>query len=74
VWVGLIVAAVLLVALLVFIAQNSRQVTIHFLGFHGHISLAIALLLSAVIGLLLIAIPGTARILQLRHALKKNAR
>jgi uncharacterized integral membrane protein len=72
-WVGLIVAAILLIALLVFIAQNLRRVTIHFLGFHGQISLAIALVLSAVIGLLLIAIPGTARILQLRRALKRSS-
>jgi uncharacterized integral membrane protein len=72
-WIGLIVAAVLLIALLVFIVQNSRTVTIHYLGFDGHVSLAIALVLSAVAGVLLLAIPGTARILQLRRALRKNA-
>jgi uncharacterized integral membrane protein len=72
-WFGLIVAALLLIALLIFIAQNSKQVTIHFLGFDGQISLAVSLLLAAVSGLLLIAIPGTARIIQLRRALKKNA-
>ena len=71
-WVGLIVAAVLLIVLLVFISQNSRTVTIHFLGLHGQLSLAVALLLSAVIGVLLVAVPGTARILQLRHALKRT--
>jgi uncharacterized integral membrane protein len=72
-WIGLIVAAVLLILLLVFIAQNSQRVTVHYLGLNGHVSLAIALLLSAVAGLLLIAVPGTARILQLRRALKKSA-
>jgi uncharacterized integral membrane protein len=72
-WSGLIVAALLLIALLIFITQNSKQVTIHFLGFDGQISLAVALLLAAVGGLLLIAIPGTARIVQLRRALKRNA-
>jgi uncharacterized integral membrane protein len=72
-WIGLIVAAILLIALLIFVAQNSRTVTIHFLGWHGHLSLAVALLLAAVIGVLLVAIPGTARILQLRRALRKNA-
>jgi uncharacterized integral membrane protein len=72
-WVGLIVAALLLIALLIFIVQNSKAVTIHYLGFHGRISLAIALLLAAVAGLLLVAVPGTARIVQLRRALKKNA-
>jgi uncharacterized integral membrane protein len=58
---------------LIFIAQNSRTVTIHYLGFEGQASLAVALLLAAVAGLLLVAIPGTARIMQLRRALKRNA-
>jgi uncharacterized integral membrane protein len=72
-WVGLIVAALVLIALLIFIAQNSKTVAIHYFGFNGNVSLAIALLLAAVAGVLLVAIPGTGRILQLRHALKKNA-
>lgn len=72
-WIGLIIAAVLLVLLLIFIAQNSRDVTVRYLGLDGQVSLAVALLLSAVAGLLLVAIPGTARIIQLRRALKKNA-
>jgi uncharacterized integral membrane protein len=72
-WIGLIIAALLLIALLIFITQNSKQVAIHYFGFNGHISLAVALLLAAVGGLLLVAIPGTARIIQLRRALKKNA-
>jgi uncharacterized integral membrane protein len=73
-WVGLIIAAILLIALLIFIVQNSQDVSVHYLGAHGRVPLAVALLLSAVAGLLLIAVPGTARILQLRHALRKNAR
>jgi uncharacterized integral membrane protein len=73
IWIGLIVAALLLLALLIFIAQNSKTVAIHFLGFAGHLSLAVAILAAAVIGVLVVAIPGTARIVQLRRALKKNA-
>ena len=73
VWTGVIVAAVLLIALIVFIAQNSRQVAIHFLGFAGHISLGLALLIASVGSVLLVAIPGTLRIVQLRRALRKNA-
>jgi uncharacterized integral membrane protein len=72
-WIGLIVAALLLIALLIFIAQNSKQVAIHYLAFNGHISLAVALLLAAVCGVLVVAIPGTGRIIQLRRALKRNA-
>ncbi|MEJ7636326.1 lipopolysaccharide assembly protein LapA domain-containing protein [Aeromicrobium sp.] len=73
-WVGMISVALLALAFLIFIAQNSEPVTINFLGFEGEMSLAIALLLSAVTGILLVAVPGAVRITQLRRALKKNAR
>ena len=73
IWVGLIATAIVLIALLIFIAQNSSTVTVHYLGAHGRVPLAVALLLSAVAGLLIAAIPGTVRILQLRRAVKKNA-
>jgi uncharacterized integral membrane protein len=58
----------------VFIAQNSEKVSIEFLGFEGRLSLAIALLLSAVIGALVVAVPGIVRIAQLGRALRKNAK
>jgi uncharacterized integral membrane protein len=73
-WIGLIVAAILLILLLIFIAQNSVTVPIHFLGASGHIPLAVALLLSAVVAVLLVAIPGSLRILQLRRLVKRTAR
>jgi uncharacterized integral membrane protein len=73
-WIGLIVAAVLLILLLIFIAQNSKTVPIHFLGASGHISLAVALLLSAVVAALLVAIPGSVRIYQLRRLVRRTAR
>jgi uncharacterized integral membrane protein len=72
-WVALITAAVFLILLVIFIAQNSTRVSIKFLGFNGHLSLGLTVLISAVIGLLLAAVPGTIRILQLRRALKQNA-
>jgi uncharacterized integral membrane protein len=73
-YVGLVVAAILTVFLLIFIAQNSDSVTVKFLGFEGRISLAVALLLSAVIGVLVVALPGSLRIGQLRRALRRNAK
>ncbi len=72
VWIGLIATALFLILLIVFIAQNSRKVSIHFFGWHGQFSLALTILFSAVIGVVLVAIPGTVRILQLRRALRKN--
>jgi uncharacterized integral membrane protein len=72
VWIGLIATALFVVLLIIFIAQNSRRVTIHFFGWHGQFSLALTILLAAVAGILLVAIPGSLRILQLRRALRKN--
>ncbi len=72
VWIGLIGTAVFLILLVVFIAQNSRQVSLHFFGWHGQFSLALTIVLSAVIGVLIVAIPGSVRIVQLRRALRKN--
>jgi uncharacterized integral membrane protein len=72
VWIGLIGTAVFLILLIIFIAQNSHKASLHFFGWHGQFSLALTILLSAVIGVLLVAIPGTVRIVQLRRALRKN--
>jgi uncharacterized integral membrane protein len=72
-WVGSIATAIFLILLIIFIAQNSRRVSLHFLGWSGQFSLALTILLSAVIGVLLVAIPGSLRILQLRRALRQNA-
>jgi putative membrane protein len=72
-WIGLIGAAIVLIALLVFILQNLTDVTVHYLGFDGKVPLGVALLLSAIAGLLLVSIPGSVRILQLRRLVKKNA-
>lgn len=72
VWVGLITAAVFLILLVIFIAQNLNKVSIHFLGFNGHLSLGLTILIAAIIGLVIAAVPGSIRILQLRQALKSN--
>jgi len=73
VWVGSIATALFLIVLIIFVAQNSRMVPIHFLGFAGQFSLALTILLSAVVGVLLVSVPGSVRIIQLRRALRKNA-
>ena len=71
-WVALTVAAVLLVALVIFIAQNARTVSIHYVGLEARMPLAVALLAAAVAGMLLVAVAGTARIIQLRRAVKSK--
>jgi uncharacterized integral membrane protein len=73
-WTGLILSAIVLIFLLVFILQNLAVVAIHFLGFTFSLPIGVALLLSAVAGLLLVAIPGGLRILQLRRVARRVGR
>lgn len=72
-WTGLILSAIVLIFLLVFILQNLDPVTVYFLGFAGSLPIGVALLLAAVGGLLLVAIPGGLRILQLRRAARRSS-
>lgn len=65
-WVVSVSFAVVLLLLLIFVLQNGRRVEVSFLGAHGQLPLGVALLLAAVFGVLLVALPGTARIVQLR--------
>jgi lipopolysaccharide assembly protein A len=71
---GLIVGVAVLVVVLIFIIQNTHAVNISFLGAHLRLSLAVALLLAAIAGALLMAAAGTARITQLRLALRRTRR
>ncbi|GAA2152682.1 hypothetical protein GCM10009760_49640 [Kitasatospora kazusensis] len=72
-WVGIGLFSVVLLLLLIFILENGHHVDVAYFGFHGHVPLGVALLLAAVFGVLLVAIPGTARILQLRRAAKLSS-
>ena len=72
VWFGAASFAVILVLLLIFILQNGRMVQISYLGAHGDLPLGVALLLAAVLGILLVVIPGTARIIQLRTTVRRH--
>jgi len=73
-WVSVVVTALILIALIIFLAQNSHQISVHFLGWSGHISQAVALLIAAVCGALLVAIPASIRVVQLRRGAKRAAR
>jgi|GEM_PF-1109823 len=65
-WVASILFAVVLLLLLIFVLQNGQSAKISYLGAHGSVPQGVALLLAAVFGILLVALPGTARIIQLR--------
>ena len=71
-WWALAVGLLILIVLLVFIAQNTDSITIHFLGLHWSSPKGIAFLLAAVGGALITVLAGTARMFQLRRAAKKN--
>jgi uncharacterized integral membrane protein len=71
-WAGMVLSALVLLVLLVFILQNSEPVRINFLAASGTLPTGVALLLAAIAGLLLVAIPGGLRILQLRRAARRR--
>jgi lipopolysaccharide assembly protein A len=71
---ALIVSIAALIVVLIFIIQNAHAVGISFLGAHLHLSLAVALLLAAVAGALVMAAAGTARITELRQIMRRDRR
>lgn len=71
-WVAAGTAAVLAIALIIFVAQNTRSTEVTFLWMSASSPLAVALLIAAVGSVLLTLILGTARIAQLRRLVRKN--
>jgi len=74
VWLMLVPSLIFLILLIVFIAENGQHVEVKFFGATGTISLAVALLASAVSGALIVLLIGTVRILQLRLATHRHQR
>jgi uncharacterized integral membrane protein len=74
IWVAVGFFAVILLLLLIFILQNGTQVSVSYLGMHGHLPLGVALLLAAVCGVLLVVLAGAARISQLRTTARRHRR
>src|SRR5690348_11936059 len=71
---GLIAGTAALIVVLIFIIQNAHAVSISFLGAHLRLSLAVALLIAAIAGALVMAAAGTARITQLRRIMRRGRR
>lgn len=68
-WVGICLGALVLVALIIFMLQNTGTVEVAFLGMRGTAPLAVTLLIAGVgVGIVALVI-GTWRISQLRHRL-----
>jgi putative membrane protein len=71
-WVGLCMTAVVFVALIVFLLQNTRTTQVTFLWMEGSAPLAVALLIAAVAATLLTLLVGTVRITQLRRRARRR--
>lgn len=71
-WIAIAVAVIFLILLIIFIAQNNRSVKLDFLGASGHVSEALALIVAAVAGALVVLLVGTGRMLQLRLATHRH--
>jgi uncharacterized integral membrane protein len=65
-WVALVVFTLVLLLLLIFILQNGQRSDVYFLGAHARLPMGVALLLSAIFGVLLVTLPAAIRIVQLR--------
>jgi uncharacterized integral membrane protein len=73
-WIAIGFFALVLLFLLIFILENGSKISISFLGAHGHLPLGVALLLSAVSGVLLTVLAGAARIAQLHSVARRHRR
>jgi uncharacterized integral membrane protein len=71
-WIGIIAGALVLVLLLIFILQNTRDVKVSYFTLTGSMPLGVALLLAAISGLLLAGGVASMRIWQLRRRLRKS--
>jgi uncharacterized integral membrane protein len=65
----MVVVSILLV---VFIAQNTQQVEVSFLGWSGRPPLSVALLIAAVAGAALAVIVGSLRLWQVRRRVRRS--
>jgi len=72
VWVSIAFVVVILALFVTFVAQNAQDVTIHFLWMDGTISLALALIIATLVGVVITFIIGSIRIWQLSHKDKEK--
>ncbi len=73
-WVAITVAVLFGVALIDFIAQNTRDVRIEFFSTSGHIPIAVALLAAALAGAVVVLAIGIGRVAQLRLTMRRQRR
>jgi uncharacterized integral membrane protein len=70
-WFAVVALAALLLLLIIFIAQNTQDVEVSFLWWDGSAPLAVSLLVAALVGIVIAAVAGSLRILQLRRRVRR---
>lgn len=73
-WWALVVGLLVLAVLLIFVAQNTDPVPVHFLGLHWSLPVGVGYLLSGVAGASVTMLVGAARMIQLRRAARRTIR
>src|ERR1700753_153708 len=73
-WWAVVVGLVILIALLIFIAQNTESIAAHFLVFDWSLPVGVGYLLAAVAGATTTVLVGAARMIQLRRVAKNEPR
>jgi lipopolysaccharide assembly protein A len=73
VWITVCAIAIVLLALIVFLLQNTQRTTVSFLWMEGSAPVAVTLLIAAVAAALITALVGTIRIAQLRRLSRRQA-
>lgn len=73
-WVAISVAVLFGIALIDFIAQNTRDVRIEFFSASGRIPIAVALLAAALCGAIVVLAIGIGRVAQLRLHMRRQRR
>ena len=71
-WAATVGLGLVLLLLIIFIAQNTRQTTVSFLAWDGQVPVSVALMIAAVAGLFLALLAGLLRILQLRRRVRRD--
>ncbi len=71
-YIAVSIGLVLLVLIVIFIAQNEKQASVHFLTFHFRLALGLIILASTVAGGLVVLMVSLARVLQLRLMARRH--
>ncbi len=73
-WLAVAALGIVLILLVIFIAQNTRDTKVSFLAWDGEVPVAVALLIATTAGLFLATVAGSLRILQLRRRVRRIRR